>query len=192
MPLEDRNINGPFMLPISEKYNELGTIAVGKIESGRVKKGDQLLLMPNKVTVEVSGVFSEQSEEIEQAYHGDNIRIRLKGVTDDEVMPGFVLTSLQKPVKAVTRFEAQIHIIDTKNIICSGYSAVLHVHTLAEEVTLTVSHSLDRKTLLLTVKEIARLLRQVEASPSIQEAASIRKGRTDGACSDRDICPNLY
>jgi peptide chain release factor subunit 3 len=138
MPLEDRNINGPFMLPISEKYNELGTIAVGKIESGRVKKGDQLLLMPNKVNVEVSGVFSEQSEEIEQAFHGDNIRIRLKGVTDDDVSPGYVLTSVQKPVKAVTRFEAQIHIIDTKNIICSGYSAVLHVHTLAEEVTLTV------------------------------------------------------
>lgn len=47
----ERNINAPFMLPISEKYNEMGTMVMGKIESGRVKKGDQLLLMPNKVSL---------------------------------------------------------------------------------------------------------------------------------------------
>lgn len=46
----DRNINAPFMLPISEKYVELGVMIMGKIESGRVKKGDSLLLMPNKVS----------------------------------------------------------------------------------------------------------------------------------------------
>lgn len=37
------------MLPISEKYNDLGTIVVGKIESGRIYKGDTLLMMPNRV-----------------------------------------------------------------------------------------------------------------------------------------------
>jgi peptide chain release factor subunit 3 len=46
----DRDINAPFMLPVSEKYNELGVMCMGKIESGRVKKGDTLLLMPNKVS----------------------------------------------------------------------------------------------------------------------------------------------
>jgi len=46
----DRDINAPFMLPVSEKYNEMGTMVMGKIESGRVKKGDSLLLMPNKVS----------------------------------------------------------------------------------------------------------------------------------------------
>jgi peptide chain release factor subunit 3 len=50
MEIMDRNINAPFMLPISEKYNELGTMVMGKIESGHVKKGDSLLLMPNKVS----------------------------------------------------------------------------------------------------------------------------------------------
>jgi peptide chain release factor subunit 3 len=49
MEILDRDINAPFMLPISEKYNELGTMVMGKVESGRVKKGDSLLLMPNKV-----------------------------------------------------------------------------------------------------------------------------------------------
>lgn len=49
LPMADRKLNGPVMMPISEKYKDLGTIVVGKLESGRVKKGDSLLLMPNKV-----------------------------------------------------------------------------------------------------------------------------------------------
>ncbi len=54
LPINDRKMNAPFMLPVSEKYNEMGTIVVGKIETGRVKKGDSLLLMPNKVSYERS------------------------------------------------------------------------------------------------------------------------------------------
>ncbi len=50
MVIMDRDVNAPFMLPISEKYNEMGTMIMGKIESGRVKKGDSLLMMPNKVS----------------------------------------------------------------------------------------------------------------------------------------------
>ena len=50
MTAPDRKINSPFMLPISEKYNDLGTIVVGKIESGRIYRGDTLMLMPNRVS----------------------------------------------------------------------------------------------------------------------------------------------
>ncbi|CAD6573330.1 MAG: translation termination factor GTPase eRF3 [Tremellales sp. Tagirdzhanova-0007] len=147
MQIMDRNVNAPFMLPISEKYNEMGTMVMGKIESGRVKKGDSLLMMPNKGGVEVSGIYTEQAEELDQAFCGDNIRLRLRGVSDEDVTPGFVLTSISKPIKAVTAFKADLSIIETKNIICSGYSCVLHVHTLAEEVTLTsLLHYYDKKT----------------------------------------------
>jgi peptide chain release factor subunit 3 len=75
---------------------------------------------------------------MDQAFCGDNIRLRLRGVNDDDVQPGFVLTSPKNPVKAVSAFRADLSIIEAKNIICGGYSAVLHVHTLAEEVTITV------------------------------------------------------
>jgi translation elongation factor EF-1alpha len=54
MEIMDRNINATFMLPVSEKYNELGTMVMGKIESGLVKKGDTLLLMPNKVRADAN------------------------------------------------------------------------------------------------------------------------------------------
>jgi len=147
LPLVDRKINGAVMMPISEKYKDLGTVVVGKLESGRMKKGDSLLLMPNKVTVEVAAIFSESEVEISAAFGGDNLRIRLRGVEDEDVSPGFVLTSPGAPVRAVRRFEAQLAILDHKNIICAGYSAVMHVHTLAEEVSLTaLLHYFDKKT----------------------------------------------
>jgi peptide chain release factor subunit 3 len=50
-----------------------------------------------------------------------------------------VLCGTQAPVKAVTAFEAQLNIIEYKSIMCAGYSAVMHVHTAVEEVTLTVN-----------------------------------------------------
>jgi len=125
----------------------MGTMVMGKVESGRVKKGDSLLLMPNKTTVEVAGIYTEQSEEMEQAFCGDNIRMRIRGTTDEDVQPGYVLSSVQRPVKAVTAFKADLSFIETKSIVCSGYTAVLHVHTLAEEITISaLLHYLDKKT----------------------------------------------
>jgi len=135
----DRKINGPLMMPISEKYKDMGTIVVGKIESGHIKKGDGLILMPNKVPVEVAAIHTELEEEVERAFSGDNVRIRLRGVEDEDVSPGFVLSSPSKPIHAVRQFEAQLAILEHKSIICAGYSAVMHIHTLAEEVTLPVS-----------------------------------------------------
>jgi peptide chain release factor subunit 3 len=126
------------MIPVSEKYKDMGTIIVGKVESGRVRKGDTLLMMPNHSSVEVAALYNEMEDEIPSAFSGDNVRIRLRGVDDEDISPGFVLTSPGKPVHAVKQFIAQIAILDHKNIICAGYSAVLHVHTLSEEVSLLV------------------------------------------------------
>ena len=138
LPMVDRKIKSPVMIPISEKYKDMGTIAVGKLESGHIRKGDTHLLMPNKDEVEIAAIYNEMEEEVQVAVSGDNVRMRLRGVEDDDISPGFVLTSVQKPVHAVRQFEAQLAILDHKNIICAGYSAVMHVHTLAEEVTLSV------------------------------------------------------
>jgi peptide chain release factor subunit 3 len=134
----DRKINAPLMMPVSEKYKDMGTIVVGKIESGHLRKGDTLTLMPNKVSVEIAGINNEMEDEIDKAFCGDNVRVRLRGIDDEDITPGFVLTSPGKPVHAVRQFEAQLAILDHKNIICAGYSAVMHIHTLAEEVTLAV------------------------------------------------------
>ncbi|TFK55670.1 hypothetical protein OE88DRAFT_1621598 [Heliocybe sulcata] len=147
MPMVDRKVNAPLMMPISEKYKDMGTIVVGKIESGHLRKGDTLSLMPNKTVVEVSAIYNEMEEEVDRALCGDNVRIRLRGVEDEDISPGFVLTSPSKPVHAVRQFEAQLAILDHKNIICAGYTAVMHCHTLAEEVTLAaLLHYFDKAT----------------------------------------------
>ena len=121
----DRKINAPLMMPVSEKYKDMGTIIVGKIESGHLRKGDNLLLMPNRNNVEVAAVYNEMEDEVNHAICGDNVRIRLRGVDDEEISPGFVLTSPSNPIHAVRQFEAQLAILDHKNIICAGYSAVI-------------------------------------------------------------------
>ncbi|KAF9058167.1 eukaryotic polypeptide chain release factor 3 [Panaeolus papilionaceus] len=147
MPMVDRKINAPLMMPISEKYKDMGTIVVGKIESGHLKKGDSLILMPNKSAVEVAAIFNELEDEVDRALCGDNVRIRLRGVDDEEISPGFVLTSPKRPIHSVRQFEAQLAILEHKSIICAGYSAVMHIHTLAEEVTLTsLLHYFDKAT----------------------------------------------
>jgi peptide chain release factor subunit 3 len=138
MPMVDRKLNAPLMIPISEKYKDMGTIVVGKVESGLLNKGSTLLLMPNKDMVEVAAIFNEMEDEVQSALAGDNVRIRLRGVEDEDISPGFVLTSPQKPIHAVRQFQAQLAILEHKSIICAGYSAVMHIHTLAEEVTLSV------------------------------------------------------
>lgn len=135
----DRKLNAPLMMPVSEKYKDMGTIIVGKIESGHIRKGDSLLLMPNKSSVEVAAIHNEMEDEITSAMCGDNVRIRVRGVDDEDISPGFVLTSPANPIHAVRQFEAQLAILDHKSIICAGYSAVMHCHTLAEEITLAVS-----------------------------------------------------
>ena len=91
----------------SQKYADMGTVVVGKLEAGKVKKGDSLLLMPNKTQVEVMTITNEQEEEIPAAISGDNVRIKLKGVESEDVSVGFVLTDPKKPVAVVTQFEGQ-------------------------------------------------------------------------------------
>ncbi|WFD31880.1 translation termination factor GTPase eRF3 [Malassezia sp. CBS 17886] len=147
LALGDRKINDSLRLPVSEKYPDMGTYIVGKLESGTVKKGGALVLMPNRKSVEVLGIYSEVDEEVPAAVSGDNVRVKLKGVDLDEVQPGFVLTDPAHPVSVVTRFEAQLAILEHRNIICAGYSAVMHAHALSEEVSLSMLlHYYDKKT----------------------------------------------
>ncbi|KAJ9063631.1 translation termination factor GTPase eRF3 [Entomophthora muscae] len=142
----ERKINAPLMIPIIEKFKDMGTVVIGKIESGHVKKGQNILVMPNSRKVEVTAIWSEE-EEVEMAVSGDNIRLRLNGIDEKDIMPGFILCGIKKPVKASRLFEAQLVILETKNIICAGYGAVMHLHSITEEVSLNkLLHLIDKKT----------------------------------------------
>ncbi|KAK2929691.1 Translational tr-type GTP-binding domain [Fusarium oxysporum f. sp. vasinfectum] len=129
----ERKVNAPFMLPINGKYRDLGTMVEGKIEAGVVKKGMNMIMMPNKTNVEAAAVYGEQEEEVQLAQCGDQVRIRLKGIEEDDILPGFVLCSPKRLVHTVAEFEAQIRILELKSILTAGFNCVLHVHSAIEE-----------------------------------------------------------
>ncbi|KAJ5759382.1 hypothetical protein N7520_006538 [Penicillium odoratum] len=133
--LPERKVNAPFMMPITAKYRDMGTMAEGRIESGIIKKNGNYLMMPNRTEVSVSALYGETEDEIPNAKVGDQVRLRLRGVEEDEFFPGFVLCSAKRPVHCVSAFEAKIRILDLKNILTAGFNCVLHVHSAVEEVT---------------------------------------------------------
>lgn len=143
----DRRMNAPFMLPIAAKMRDMGTIVEGKIESGHIKKGHSTLLMPNKIPVEIQNIYNETENEVDMAICGEQVKLKIKGVEEEDIAPGFVLTSPKNPVKNVTRFVAQVAIVELKSILSAGFSCVMHVHTAIEEVRITrLLHKLERGT----------------------------------------------
>jgi peptide chain release factor subunit 3 len=142
----ERNVDGPLLIPITDKNKDMGTIISGKIESGKLKKGQNVIVMPNKKPAEILQIYYEENE-TQFAVSGDNVRIKLKGIEEDEISPGFVICSPDYKINCVTSFEAQLAILEYKNIICAGYSAVLHLHACVEDVSITaLLHSVDKKT----------------------------------------------
>lgn len=141
-----RNIDGPFMMPISEKFNDRGTMVLGKVESGSCRKNDSMLLMPNRTPLSLDGLW-RNDEEVGSVHCGENVRMKLRGIEEADIMPGFVLCDPVKPCKTGRVFDGQVVILEHKSIICAGYSAVCHMHSVAEEVTLKrIICIVDRRT----------------------------------------------
>ncbi|XP_013381843.1 eukaryotic peptide chain release factor GTP-binding subunit ERF3A isoform X2 [Lingula anatina] len=146
MPNLDRSADGPVRLPIVDRYKDMGTVVLGKLESGTIAKGQTLTLMPNKVSVDVLMILSDE-EEVESVLPGENVKLKLKGVEEEDVSPGFVLCSPEDLCNTGKRFDAQVVILEHKSIICPGYSAIAHIHACAEEIEFKVLMCLiDKKT----------------------------------------------
>ena len=143
-----RKTNAPFMMPVGGKYRDLGTMIEGRIEAGVIQKDSKYVMMPNREEVSVAALYGETEEEIPHATCGDQVRIRLRGIEEEDIMPGFVLCSPKRPVHCVRAFEAQIHILpELKSILSAGFNCVLHVHAAIEEVTFAaLLHKLEPKT----------------------------------------------
>ncbi|RYO39504.1 Eukaryotic peptide chain release factor GTP-binding subunit [Alternaria arborescens] len=143
----ERKLNAPFMMPIAAKYKDMGTMIEGKIESGIIKKEQKYLMMPNRQTIHISALYGEQEDEIPGATCGDQIRVRLRGIEEEDILPGYVLCSPKRPVHCVSQFEAQVVLLDIKSILTAGFNCVLHVHAAQEEVTITaLLHKLEKGT----------------------------------------------
>jgi len=145
----DRNPLAPMRLPIVDKWRDMGTIIMGKIESGFLRVGDVMQIMPNKLKVKVDAIYRDEKE-VQATRSGENLRLRVTGADETDIMPGFVLSSIKNPVSSVTQFEAQLMIVELLehvSIFTVGYKSILHIHTVVEECEVTkLIASVDTKT----------------------------------------------
>ncbi|KAH8162777.1 hypothetical protein CIB48_g5472 [Xylaria polymorpha] len=143
----ERKIKAPFMMAVAGKYRDMGTMVEGKIEAGVCRKGMGLIMMPNKEKIEIAALYGETEDEIPIGQCGDQVRMRLRGIEEDDISPGFVLCSPKRLVHNVRVFEAQIRILELKSILTAGFNCVLHVHAAIEEVTFAaLLHKLQKGT----------------------------------------------
>uniref|UniRef100_A0A8C0RIC2 G1 to S phase transition 1 n=1 Tax=Canis lupus familiaris TaxID=9615 RepID=A0A8C0RIC2_CANLF len=116
LPNFNRSVDGPIRLPIVDKYKDMGTVVLGKLESGSICKGQQLVMMPNKHNVEVLGILSDDVE-TDSVAPGENLKIRLKGIEEEEILPGFILCDPNNLCHSGRTFDAQalICLVDKKS-----------------------------------------------------------------------------
>ncbi|KFD45846.1 hypothetical protein M514_13280 [Trichuris suis] len=146
LPPISRAREGPVRIVLFDKYNDMGTVVMGKVESGTVTKGQSLVVMPNRTPVQTLQLWCDE-DEADEITTGENVKLKLKGIEEDSISSGFVLCSPEDLCVVGHVFDAQVIIMEHKSIICPGYSAVLHIHAAVEEVSVKALICLvDRKT----------------------------------------------
>ena len=113
IPLPPRDLDKPFLMPVEDVFSITGrgTVATGRIETGRVKVGDEVELLglgEDKKSV-VTGVemFRKLLEEGEA---GDNVGLLLRGIDKNEIKRGMVLCHPGQ-IKPYKKFQAQIYVL---------------------------------------------------------------------------------
>ncbi|KAJ1362519.1 hypothetical protein KIN20_022104 [Parelaphostrongylus tenuis] len=163
-----RDYNGPVRCIVVDKFSDMGTLIIGKMESGVVIKGQNLVLMPNKQAVQVIQLWSDEVE-TDRVVSGDNVKFKLKGVEENELQSGFIICSADALCKVGRVFDAEVVILEHKSIIASGYTCVLHIHAAVEEVSVKmVICTIDKKT---GEKKKSRFVRQDEKCIMRMESA---------------------
>ena len=134
-------------VPLAGAYKDDGKVFVyGKVESGSVVVGDKLEILPGKTEVVVEGIQVE-STNLEKAYPGDNVHIRVKGIDEGEVHAGYVLTDGCGDLRAVDYFQAKIVVLEVKNLLSNGSRVMMNLGVAEQEVSIhKILAKLDPKT----------------------------------------------
>jgi len=133
-----RDTKAELRIPVLDKYNDRGVIAMGKVECGTLVKGQLVTIMPMKKRAEVTQIFLEEvddNREANIAKPGEGVRVKLKGITEADIHKGFVICD-EGTGHSVVEFDARIQILELlehRQLLTAGYNCVLHCHTIAEE-----------------------------------------------------------
>jgi elongation factor 1-alpha len=143
LPESEPPTDAPLRLPIQDVYtiSGIGTVPVGRIETGEMNPGTDVTFQPSDVGGEVKTIEMHH-EEVDYAGPGDNVGFNVRGVGKDDIRRGDVCGPVDDPPSVAETFQAQIVVMQHPSVITEGYTPVFHAHT--AQVACTVE-SLDQK-----------------------------------------------
>jgi len=120
----------PLRIPIQDVYTitGVGTVPVGRVETGVLKEGDEVIFMPPNVKGEVKSIETHHTR-IPKAEPGDNIGFNVRGVAKKDIRRGDVCGHVNNPPTVAKEFIGQIIVIYHPTAIAAGYTPVMHYHT---------------------------------------------------------------
>lgn len=124
----------PMRMPVQDAYEitGIGTVPVGKIETGVMKMGQKVKVLPGRTGTGIDGevkTIEMHHETIDQADAGDNVGISVRGVGKKDIARGDVICDAAEPIPVVEEFTAQVAVINHPTVLAKGYTPVFHVHT---------------------------------------------------------------
>jgi len=130
MEVPAKPIKKPLRIPIQDIYTitGIGSVPVGRVETGVLKEGDTLVFMPSNVQGQVKSIETHHVN-IKQALPGDNIGFNVRGISKQDVHRGDIAGHVDNPPTVAKEFIGQIIVIHHPTAIAAGYSPVLHSNT---------------------------------------------------------------
>ena len=130
----EKAVTLPLRLPIQDVYNitGIGVVPVGRVETGIMKVGDKVIIVPAREGKGVEGevkTIEMHHEQITQAEPGDNIGFNVRGIGKKDIARGDCLGHVNNPPTVVSEFTAQIVVLNHPTVLTVGYTPVFHVHT---------------------------------------------------------------
>ncbi|MEM5804061.1 MAG: translation elongation factor EF-1 subunit alpha [Candidatus Aenigmatarchaeota archaeon] len=126
----EQPIDKPLRIPIQDAYSitGVGTVPVGRVETGILKVNDKVIFMPSGAVGEVKSIemFHKQQPE---ARPGDNIGFNVRGIGKNDVKRGDVCGHVSNPPTVAKEFTAQIIVLNHPTVITAGYTPVFHLGT---------------------------------------------------------------
>jgi elongation factor 1-alpha len=121
----------PLRLPLQDVYKigGIGTVPVGRVETGILKPGMTVQFAPTGLQTEVKSVEMHH-EQLPEAVPGDNVGFNVKNVAVKDIKRGYVASDVKNdPAKGAADFTAQVIILNHPGEIQAGYAPVLDCHT---------------------------------------------------------------